>query len=470
MRKFIIISLCLVFLVACNETEVKVENTSEQTETQSVSNTVTSEEKIEPVKLEAQDEQEYDEAKTYTLSELKEDYDAFVTAFITAAEVSDGQTGDVKKLLEDARSKIIRDGMTDGEFQLVLRELISNLNNNDTKLAPPRSKEYFIGKNKKLFPVELFFMNGGVYINENSEDGSLLVEDRVISINSVDIEKITEELSTLTSYNKNSFALDNNLSREFKLLYFEKYGESDSFKIEVDSNGTHKTVEIPAVNFEGIALSEIAKDAGTTTEDVVYENTEYSENKVSYLKIGTVKTEDSNKFFEQLDEAINVINDYDPVGVILDFSNNRTTNPEIIRDILSRFIKDDTTFYDFGEGNLMEPVKKAEITIAKDYAVMFDNRSSSQVNQLVMTLSRSSGHKSAGINTSSATISYNDFEELELPNTGIIFKYPKSILNVLGEVELFEIGVSPSEYKSDIVFSGRKASVIELLYKSFCSV
>ena len=78
--------------------------------------------------------------------------------------------------------------------------------------------------------------------------------------------------------------MDYNLSNEFKLLYFEKYGESENFEIKVDSNGTEKTVKIPANKYEGIALSTISKDEGIKTEEVVYNNTTYSENKVSYLR------------------------------------------------------------------------------------------------------------------------------------------------------------------------------------------
>lgn len=471
MRKFIIIGLCLVFLVACNEKKENVSNTNEQTATNVAEDSIViSDEKAETIKLELPEGQDYDETKTYSLKELEEDYNAFTEAFIKADEVSDGDSWDVKKLLDSVKTDLIKDGMTDSEFQLVLRNLVANLNNNDTKLAPSKAKEYYIGKNRLLFPVEILFINGGVYINENTNDGSVSIGDKVLSINSKDIQEITKELSALTSYNKNSFAMDYNLSNEFKLLYFEKYGESENFEIKVDSNGTEKTVKIPANKYEGIALSTISKDEGIKTEEVVYNNTTYSENKVSYLRLGTVNSEDSEMFFNQLDNAINAINEHDPIAVVIDFTNNRTTDPETIRGIYSRFIKEDSKFYVFGEGELMKPVKKADVSLKKEYSLMFDNRSSSQANQLIMALSNNSVHKSAGINTSSGTISYNDFEKLELPNTGILFKYPKSILKVTGQVELFELGTSPSEYKSDVVFSGMKASIIELLYKSFCSV
>ena len=48
--------------------------------------------------------------------------------------------------------------------------------------------------------------------------------------------------------------------------------------------------------------------------------TTYSENKVSYLRLGTVNSEDSEMFFNQLDNAINAINEHDPIAVVIDLS------------------------------------------------------------------------------------------------------------------------------------------------------
>lgn len=469
MRKIILICLCLAILVGCKDNDV--ESSNKNLEDGSVlGKEQTDIDEIDKVKLEIPEgRNEYEESQVFTFNQLEADFEIFSKVFESLVGISDGDSFDAESLLSEAKSKLV-ENMTDGEFELVLRQLLAKINNNDIKIAPSWEKENFIASGKSLFPVDILFLNKSVFINEESDDKSLLVGDKVLSINSLDIKDIVYELSRLTSFNSNSFAMDYNLTNEFKLLFFEKYGEYGSYQVEIDREGTKRKVSVDGKVFEGLALSAISKDAGLKTEKVNYKNEEYGGNKVSYLRMGTVLSGDSEAYFNDLDVAISEINNYKPLALILDFSNNRTIDPEIIRGIFSRFINDDTVFYYYGEGDLMKPVKSAKKIYNGEYSLMFDNRSSAAVNQLVETLSRTSNQKTAGVNTSSGTIAYNDFEIIELENTGIRIKYPKSILKVLGEVELYELGLSPSEYKSDIVFRGYKQSVLEFLYNALCSV
>lgn len=151
--------------------------------------------------------------------------------------------------LFDSSYSVLNARMPVTEFYLLLRNLVSNIQDGHTSCNLPSelANEYIA--NAKIFPVQLRFINEKAYIPCNTKQTPLPAASEVVAIDQKSISEIRERLlSYLPSDGANRTKKYWDLNNDsFIPLYFLVFGRKTSFMVEYKTNdGKSKTATLNA--------------------------------------------------------------------------------------------------------------------------------------------------------------------------------------------------------------------------------
>lgn len=150
----------------------------------------------------------------------------------------------------ELRSSLAKDSLTLLEATNLYQNLISLANNSHTEIAfPGQSYFEYAQSGGTLFPLEVALENEKALIRKNwSKNEDIEIGAELLSINGMPIQEVLDSLSGQLSAERNYFK---NAKIEFyslPRLYWQVFGEQESFEVEIKTDGINKAFHINAIN------------------------------------------------------------------------------------------------------------------------------------------------------------------------------------------------------------------------------
>ena len=203
-----------------------------------------------------------DTGKSFNPNELKADFKAFsdsMEAYHAGLYRYISKT-DFHKLLDSASNELNR-SMRLPDFYLLLRYLVSKVQDGHTSVNMPTSAANHFIANAKLFPFQLHFINDRAFISCKTPHETLKAGSEILSIDNHPIRHIRQKLfNYMTSDGANETKKFSDLNNEgFSPLYYLVFGEKKLYSVKYKSRGVTQTVKVPGSLFKDISCRTILK-------------------------------------------------------------------------------------------------------------------------------------------------------------------------------------------------------------------
>jgi len=186
--------------------------------------------------------------KKQVLSDLKFLYESLEEAHYNLYAYT--PKNELDSIYRELSSSFSTDSLTLLEATNLFQKLISAANNSHTEIAfPGQSYFEYAQSGGTLFPLEVALENDKALIRKNwSENKEIEIGTELLSINGIPIgeilDKISPQLSAERTYFKNAKIEFYSLPR----LYWQIFGEQDSFEVEIKADGKIRTFHLNAIS------------------------------------------------------------------------------------------------------------------------------------------------------------------------------------------------------------------------------
>jgi C-terminal processing protease CtpA/Prc len=209
--------------------------------------------------------------------------------------------------------------MTRLNFYLKIAPLVAKLNDGHTKIYPPYEEYYdYLGKGGSLFPFDLEFRDGRVYIKVNYSSDTLAEKDsELLAINGIPIIQIVDTLLEFISSERKIHKLES-LEDSFQHMLWLVYNFKDDFEVEFMSSldGKRHTRKITEVTYNVIK----GKKKDGSTEEVYYSYHSLPDEKIGIIELR--KFIDQGKFEKFLQDTFTQIKKEGIADLIIDIREN----------------------------------------------------------------------------------------------------------------------------------------------------
>ncbi|WMN11455.1 S41 family peptidase [Marivirga salinae] len=234
---------------------------------------------------------------------------------------------------EKIKSSITEDSLTELAVTSLFQAVISKVNNGHTEIPFPGKlyREYAYSEGT-LFPLEIAFENYKPLVRKNwSSEKAIKIGAELVSINDQPISLILEEIYPLISAERRYFKHAKIELFSFPRLYWQAFGQTDTFSVEIKEGDSIKSFSIKAVDvIEGYEMKR--NDISTPNMMMNF----YGQS--AYLKPGNFGG-DFNKYKNYIDSSFSVINQAKTQNLIIDLRNN-LGGDDAFSDYLVSFIAD----------------------------------------------------------------------------------------------------------------------------------
>jgi hypothetical protein len=250
---------------------------------------------------------------------------------------------DLDRLFDSSYATLSKN-MEINEFYLLLRNLVSNIQDGHTSCNLPRElgKRYI--DSIKMFPIHLWFISDRAYIPCSTKHVLLTPETEVIAIDNKPVSEIRNKLfSYLSSDGSNQTKKFWDLNNEgFIPLYFLAYGDKSSFEISYKAgNGKTATMGLQADYFK-------KSECGTTpVVNPKYLKLDFRPNKIAVLTIKTfvgTMFKDQTEFPRFLEASFKEIRNKKIEKLIIDLRDN-DGGDDVYGSMLYSYLTDKTFEY-----------------------------------------------------------------------------------------------------------------------------
>ena len=224
-------------------------------------------------------------------------------------------------LFEQLMSDLTAEPLTLLEATSLYQKLISFANTGHGEIDFPAGpyREYaFAGGT--VFPLELAFENGKVFVRKNfSSNKQLSVGDELLSIDNKPINEIKRQLYPFVSAERDYFKDAKIEFWSFPRLFFQLNGKKDSWQIQIKNNKNE------TVNLEISSISVIDYETGRNGEIVNPKRTLTFHGDIAYLNAGQFGSSepDGEKLFKEfIDSTFAEIKKNKSKRLIVDLRNN----------------------------------------------------------------------------------------------------------------------------------------------------
>jgi len=229
------------------------------------------------------------------------------------------------------KEAVIEDSLNVLQATSLFQQVVSKANTGHAEIDfPISSYRNYAMNGGTVLPLEIAIEDGKVFIRKNYSDNSgLNAGQEIVAIDEIEISQVLNDiyphLSAETQYFKNAKLEFWSLPR----LYWQVYGQKESFKISIKNGNRTIDIETPSVDLiNGFELKR---------NDLVNPNRflEFHEN-IAYLKPGNFSgDEETYKAF--IDSAFTVIRLKKSDALVIDFRNNAGGHNEFSDYLVSYF-------------------------------------------------------------------------------------------------------------------------------------
>ena len=140
---------------------------------------------------------------------------------------------------EKVKESINKDSLSLLETTSFLQAVISKANNGHTEIPFPGSVYIdYAYSGGTLFPLELAFEDDKAIIRKNWSDNEAIETcSEILSINDKPMDEVLQQIFPLISAERDYFKLTKLELFSFPRLYWQAFGQQDSFKVEIKQNG-----------------------------------------------------------------------------------------------------------------------------------------------------------------------------------------------------------------------------------------
>ena len=245
---------------------------------------------------------------------------------------------------EKIKSSITEDSLTELAVTSLFQTVISKVNNGHTEIPFPGKLygEYAYSEGT-LFPLEIAFENYKPLVRKNwSSEKAIKIGNEIVSINDQPISEVLEKIYPLISAERRYFKHAKIELFSFPRLYWQAFGQTDTFSVEIKEGDSIKSFSVKAVDvIDGYEMKR--NDISTPNIFMKF----YGQ--AAYLKPGNFGG-DLNKYKNYIDSSFSVINQAKTENLIIDLRNN-LGGDNAFSDYLVSFISD-KPFYWNGEFSL----------------------------------------------------------------------------------------------------------------------
>ena len=236
---------------------------------------------------------------------------------------------------EKIKASIKADSLTKLAVTSLFQAVISKVNNGHTEIPFPGKLygEYAYSEGT-LFPLEVAFENHKPLVRKNwSLEKGIKIGDEIVSINDQPISDVLEKIYPLISAERRYFKNAKIELFSFPRLYWQAFGQSDDFTVEIKNGGRIKRYSIDAVDvIDGYEMKR--NDISTPNMFLKFHN------QSAYLKPGNFGG-DLDNYKNFIDSSFTVINQAKTENLIIDLRNNLGGGNDF-SDYLISFIADTT--------------------------------------------------------------------------------------------------------------------------------
>jgi C-terminal processing protease CtpA/Prc len=207
------------------------------------------------------------------------------------------------------------------EFYLKIAPLVAMLNEGHTRIYPPYEEyHYFIRNGGLLFPFDLDFRDGKVYVTANYSSDSLVTEgSELLSINKIRISTIVDSLLKYISSEKVSHKFET-LKESLAHMLWLVYRFENQFEVEFTSKSDGQRY---IRTIQGATYSQIQTQKNTKSKDT--KQLYYSYHSLPKEKIGVIEFQlftDIDRFKKFLKETFTQIRKEGITDLIIDIREN----------------------------------------------------------------------------------------------------------------------------------------------------
>lgn len=234
-----------------------------------------------------------------------------------------------KRNFELIRSSIIADSLNLLEVTSLFQRVISKANTGHAEIDFPATVyRSYAANSGTVFPLELAFENGKAYIRRNfSRDSTLAKGSEVIQINGKQIHEILEQLYPQLSAETEYFKLAKLEFWSFPRLYWQVFGEVDSFRVQVKQNDQLSTIQLKAIP--------LVEEFEMKRDDVIRSSSEFKLFKnAAYIRAGNFSG-DIATFKNFVDSSFEKVRDSKLNTLIIDLRNNAGGHDEFSNYLVS---------------------------------------------------------------------------------------------------------------------------------------
>jgi hypothetical protein len=224
------------------------------------------------------------------------------------------------KNYKEVKQAIQKDSLRLLETITLLQRVITNANNGHTEIEfPIQSYKEYARNGGTLFPLEIAFEANKCYIRKNwSTNADIPIGSEILSINGHSIKTILAKIYPQVSAERLYFKHAKIEAYSFPRLYWQVFGQQDTFEIEILTKNKKQTFVLNAINL--IDGYEMKRD------EVLHAkmNLKFFR-RVAYLNPGSFSG-DAQKFQQFIDKAFQKIKTANVPNLIIDLRNNSGGN------------------------------------------------------------------------------------------------------------------------------------------------
>lgn len=249
----------------------------------------------------------------------------------------------------------IGDGLSSIEFYRLTTPLLKLIGNGHTHIVPSSAFYQSMRKEMKYFPLDLYLVNGQVYVLKNNSDSDELKEGDILkTINGQEalvlIKKIAE---SLTRDGLNETWPMTRATRRFSEFYIFNFGDRETYEIEIEvGNGKTKALSLAGKTKTEVDSKRLAK-YGDNKDWLQNEKPAYTldiDENIAVMTLRTFSNAEIKKFNKVkskkwFEDAFTQINQAGVESLIIDMRGNGGGDEEPTIELFSHLYNKEFQFY-----------------------------------------------------------------------------------------------------------------------------
>jgi hypothetical protein len=240
------------------------------------------------------------------------------------------------------------------EFARRTIPVVTALRDAHTSLAFPQDERTaYLKQGGLVFPLDVRILENKLYITANySTDSTLAVNTRIISINGKPAEDLLVVMRQYISAELDAYR-DVRIAREFRRLYWNVYGASDSYELVLADRDGVRTQVVKGITAKELEAAFLAKGRTLTIKPYSYYKLTDQIGVIDFRSMS-----DPDKFSAFLDSTFAVIAHDSVKHLVIDIRNNSGGNSALAHNLFNYITPQPYRMVDLMEVRISREVRK----------------------------------------------------------------------------------------------------------------